>query len=240
MTPAIATSTRSIAASARQAGRSTMLIADRDETAPRTAAGRYCTGSVGTAARRRRWRRRTSRRSASGAHRLVHRGAGAAGADRERLRETSGGVCRSHHEQLLRGAHVLAAPAGERPRGQDLVGERDEEDGERRRHELEHVGERRRGQARAGQARRERADRRDPVAGEVECPRGGDRADDDEQRAGTHGRKRRRSSNAANETTLDGDCGSARRRRARAPPRPGAAAARSRRSAGRAASPAGR
>ena len=43
---AIATSTRSIVASVRQAAGSTMLIATETSTAPSTALGRYCTGSV--------------------------------------------------------------------------------------------------------------------------------------------------------------------------------------------------
>ena len=46
VTAAIATSTRSIAARARQAAGSTMLIAAATMTAPRTACGRYCTGPV--------------------------------------------------------------------------------------------------------------------------------------------------------------------------------------------------
>ena len=46
VTPAIATSTRSIAASVRQAAGSAMLIAAETSTAPSTALGRYCTGSV--------------------------------------------------------------------------------------------------------------------------------------------------------------------------------------------------
>ena len=46
VTPAIATSTRSILASARQASGSTMLIPAATITAPSTACGRYCTGAV--------------------------------------------------------------------------------------------------------------------------------------------------------------------------------------------------
>ena len=85
VTPAIATSTRSIAASARQAARSTRPIAAETITAPSTAFGRYCIGSVRNS--------RTTTTVAGGeqagdlrarAHRVVDRGARAAGADRER------------------------------------------------------------------------------------------------------------------------------------------------------------
>ena len=136
VTPAIATSTRSTAASARQAGTSISPIAAKTITAPSTAFGRYCTGSV---------RKSEDQRDRGGgdqpgdlaarAHRVVDRGARAAGADREALREAGRRVGGAHRQQLLRGAHLLVVLPGERARGEDLVGERDEEDAERGRHE---------------------------------------------------------------------------------------------------------
>ena len=66
--------------------------------------------------------------------------------------------------ELLRRAYGLAALPGERARGQDLVGERDEEQAERRRRERYDIADPGRRQRRPRQAARDRADDRDPVA----------------------------------------------------------------------------
>ena len=77
-----------------------------------------------------------------------------------------------------------AVAAGEDASGEDLVGERDDENGERRGHEVDDVADRgcRHGQSR--QPRLEVADDGDPVRGEVERPGGADRGDDHDQPAG--------------------------------------------------------
>ena len=61
------------------------------------------------------------------AHRVVDRGARPAGADREALRHPRRRVGGAHREQLRADVDALVVTAGERAGGQDLVGERHEE-----------------------------------------------------------------------------------------------------------------
>ena len=136
------------------------------------------------------------------AHRVVHRGACTARTHGERLREAGGGVRRTHRQELLGRTHGLATLPGERARRQDLVGERDEEQPERRRHELDDVAERRCRHPRSRQPARDRADRRDAVGCEVEGPRDPDRPDDDDERTGDDRRNRRRPNIAASDAML--------------------------------------
>ena len=119
---------------------------------------------------------------AARAHVVVDGRARAAGADREALGETGRGVGGAHGQQLLGRAHGLVVLAGERARGEDLVGERDEEDAERRRHELHDVAERRARDSKLGSPAGIGADDRDAVRLEVERPRDPDRADHDDER----------------------------------------------------------
>ena len=218
-------------------------IAAETITAPSTALGRYCTGSV---------RKSTITSTvaagdeagdlAARAHAVVDRRARAARADREALGDAGRGVRGAHREQLLGGAHVLVVLAGERACGQDLVGERDEEDAERR------GQERRRRRPKRGSARRSSAARpgsAPTTATPCDCRSSAHEiaiaADDDEERRGQPGHEAAQRRAAAR----------ARPRRratvgpltlaelASAPPT-AAAADRGRRSRGRAASRAGR
>jgi hypothetical protein len=77
---------------------------------------------------------------------------------------------------------VLVALSGEGARGQDLVGERDEEDAGRRRHEVDDVLQRRSWNVEARQPCGNRADDRHAVGLQVERPREPDRGDDDHER----------------------------------------------------------
>ena len=229
-------------ARARRCG-SMSPIAAETITAPSTAFGRYCTGSV-------RKSRITStvgggdqaRDLAARAHAVVDRRARAARADREALGEAGRGVRGAHRQQFLGRAHVLVVLAGERARGQDLVRERDEEDAERRRHERERRPAKRGSAAsKLGSPAGICADHGDPVRLQVERPREPDRDDDDEQRRRQLGQqeaqpeqqRRARSRRRATVAPLDA-------RRARAAPPTAAAAGRGRRSRARAASRAGR
>jgi hypothetical protein len=77
---------------------------------------------------------------------------------------------------------VLVALSGEGARGQDLVGERDEEDAGRRRNERDDVLQRRGWNVDARQPCRNRADDRHAVRLQIERPREPDRGDDDDER----------------------------------------------------------
>ena len=121
---------------------------------------------------------------AARAHRVVDRGARAARADREALREPGRGVRGAHREQLLRAADVLVVLPGERARGEDLVGEA------RRGRCPSAAGTRRTMSASAGvgtvearQARREsRPTTATPCAARSSAHESDDRRDDDDQR----------------------------------------------------------
>ena len=136
------------------------------------------------------------------AHRVVHGGPRAARPDRERLRQPGRRVCHAHRQELLRRADVLPPLPRERPRGEDLVRERHEEETGGCGEELDDVAERRSGEGRAREAAFDRPDERDPVVAEVERPRDADRRGDDDQRAGRMGRNRRRQISAASATAL--------------------------------------
>ena len=90
------------------------------------------------------------------------------------------GVGRSHREHLLFHPHVLAMLAGERPRGEDLVGETDEEDSDRRRQEQEHNRE---SEVEVGMPLGTLSATATPRSSRSST-RSPDRADDDEQRCG--------------------------------------------------------
>jgi hypothetical protein len=113
------------------------------------------------------------------AHRVVHGRARAACADRKALRQPGSHVGRSHREHLLLRPHVLAMLAGERARSEDLVGEADEEDSERRRQEQQCVTATWNRYVQVRDAARDAPGHRDAPLLEVEPPGSPDRADDD-------------------------------------------------------------
>ena len=90
----------------------------------------------------------------------------------------------AHRQQFLIDADVLPVAAGERARGQHLVGERHEEQSGRGRRERDDVLPRRARNAQVGQAGRDLPDDRDAVLVESERLGGHDRGDHDDQRGG--------------------------------------------------------
>ena len=181
-TPAIATSVQSVAARARHWGSSTSPRAAEMITAPSTVFGRYEIGPV----RKSRIRitiayRGEPRHLRAGAHAVVDGRARVAPTDRESLADPGGHARHAHREQLLRRVDVLAPLPGERAGGEDLVGQRQDEDPDRGRHELDELEDRRRRERRRRQARRDVSDDRDAVRLQVEGIGEGDRSDDHDQ-----------------------------------------------------------
>ena len=123
----------------------------------------------------------------SRAHLIVHGRARAARAQGEALRDARRRAHPREREELLVRTHLLVVLPGEGPGGEDPVGEADEEDPDRRRHEVGDVAQGRRGDRDAREARGDRADDGDTVAREVDGPRHADRDDDDDEGRRDHG-----------------------------------------------------
>ena len=161
-------------------------------TAPSTAFGRSAIGPVRNSSTSVTATAATHARDlAARAHRVVDRGARAAGADRQALGDARGRVGGAHRQQLRADADVLVVAPRERARGQDLVGERHEEQARRRRaRSATHVRQRRRRERRAREAGRQRADDRDAVRRRGRAPSEATIArDDDDQRRGQAARR---------------------------------------------------
>ncbi len=97
-----------------------------------------------------------------------HRGARAAGADREALEEAGGDVRRTDPDHLLVAAHPLAAAGGERRRRRHRVGEGDDRDGHGTEEELGQVGPGHRRDGERREALRQHADGLDTRVLQVE------------------------------------------------------------------------
>ena len=114
---------------------------------------------------------------------VVHRGARLAGADGKALEEAGRQIRRRERPQLLLRADVVAVLVRERAREQDPVREREQRDADRAGKQVAEVGARDHGERRVRQPARHVADDRDAERLEIERRRGGDREDEDHQRA---------------------------------------------------------
>ena len=182
-----------------------MLIPATTMTAPRTACGRYCTGSV------RKSRITTTAPAANRPAIWVRAPIASFTAVRaplapteNALREAGRRVRCAHRQQLLRRAHVLAALAGEGARGQDLVREGDEEERRAPPAASSRTSCERAASAASGGAGRPRPGRRSRCRGlRSRTPtRRPIAATTTISAPGTIGRKRRRPNSAPSETTL--------------------------------------
>ena len=110
-------------------------------------------------------------------------GPGGAAADREPAQQGRPRVGGAQRQQFLVGPDLLTAP-GERPGGQHVIAERDDQHAERRQQQLPQVMRVKIGQPRDGQARRDGADHADAVLAQAEHRDGGGGQQDGQQRAG--------------------------------------------------------
>ena len=118
---------------------------------------------------------------------VVDRGAGVGGGDGKRAGQAADEVRAADRGQLAVGVDLVAVLLGEGPHGRDQVGERDERERRRGKHQIEEVAALRRRHPEGRQATLDLADDRDPVSSEVD-----ERGDHERQREHDEGRRHRR------------------------------------------------
>ena len=122
---------------------------------------------------------------------LRHRGPRAAGADREALEQPGREVRRADADHLPLPVDLLAGASGERRRGRDRVGQRDERDAEGAADQDAQVGEPHVGHGEGREPLGQPPDERHAVVGQVDDRGDGDRQDHGERaRPGTRGSHR--------------------------------------------------